>query len=697
MDFRQLNRWIFGVLVVATAGIPFQPQATFGFCQEADPATESAPAIDISGLNFRQMAPRSDKTIFSPLDLPAPTRLRTATGQPGEDYWQQQADYRIDVRLDAENESLHGTERLLYTNNSPQALTYLWMALEQNLFRANSDGSKFTPPGSRFNNRDGFSGGIDIEFVRCGGKDLRLSVYDTVGRVDLDQPVAAQGGQVELEIGWKFNIPDYGVDRMGIRRVDQGKIFQLAQWFPAVCKFDDVHGWNALPYLGQGEFYTEFGNYELAVTAPANHVVCATGSLQNPEEVLNEKQLRLWTLAHGSKTSVVIRGEEELGQPPAADAPAKTWRFRAENVRTCAWTSSDATIWDAAAIDWGDGQSVLVQSVYPREARAWTESTQMLRHSILHYSQQWFRYPYPVATNVNGNVGGMEYPMIIFCGGDNNKRGLFGVTSHEIGHNWFPMTVNTDERRFAWMDEGFNTFINSYDLLEDYETQVNGAEPSERRAQFTARGMSRMLGRSEMQPVNLPADQVRPELLGALEYNKTGVTLRMLREVILGPERFDPAFREYIRSWAFKSPQPADFFRCMENGTGADLAWFWRGWLIENCALDQAVVEVVESQRSPRARIQLANLDAMVMPVQLKIEFADGTSFQQDLPVYVWYYANVWTTEIDTQGKTIVKVTVDPNRLLPDANRRNNVWQAPAAEGEVAPAPDNDDAGDDGE
>ena len=688
MNKRQVGWWVF-VLVLA-CGLA---RPGFGR-QEADPAADAERTVDLSQLNFRQMAPRPDKTIFSPLELPAPNRLRTAAGLPGEDYWQQRADYRIEVALDAENESIRGSERVLYTNNSPHDLSYVWITLEQNIFRENSDGSKFTPPGSRFNNRQVFAGGVDVEFVRCGGQELKLSVYDTVGRIELTQPVAARGGQLELEIGWKFNVPDYGVDRMGIRRVEQGKVFQLAQWFPAICKFDDVHGWNTLPYLGQGEFYTDFGTYEVAITAPANHVVCATGALQNPEQVLSESQMRLWTLAHASKATVVIRGEEELGQALPADAPAKTWRFRAENVRSYAWTSSDATIWDAAAIDWGDGQSVLVQSVYPLEARAaWTESTQMLRHSILHYSQQWFRYPYPAATNVNGNVGGMEYPMIIFCGGDSNKRGLFSVTSHEIGHNWFPMTVNTDERRFAWMDEGFNTFINAYDLYEDYQTQVNGAEPPARRAQFSARGISRMLGRSEMQPVDLPADQLRPELLGALAYNKTGVALRMLREVVLGPERFDLAFQEYIRAWAFKSPQPADFFRCMENGAGADLAWFWRGWLTENCALDQGVVDLVESQRSPRARIQLANFDQMVMPVQLQIDFEDGTSLRHDLPVYIWYYTNVWTTEIDTQGKKIVKVTVDPNRILPDSDRRNNVWQAkPADSAPENPPPADEDS-----
>ncbi len=684
---RQFNIFVLGVVAVL-AWSPVKGALTWA--QENDESDQAANEESDAALRYRTLAPRPDKTIFSPLDLPTPNRMRTAAGLPGEDYWQQQADYKIDVTLDAEHDSIAATEHVTYTNNSPYDLPYLWLYLEQNLFRDGSEGSKFTPPGSRFNNRGEFVGGVEIGYVRTGDKDLKLSVYDTVARLDLDKPVAGKGGKVEFDIAWSFNVPDYGVDRMGIRRVKRGKIYEIAQWFPALCKYDDVHGWNTLPYLGQGEFYSEFGNYDVKITSPGDHVVCATGELLNPEEVLSESELQLWKNAHTSKTTVVIRSDEDLGKDDDDDkadskepvAP-KTWHFKAEKVRSYAWTSSAATIWDAAGIDWGDGTSVLVQSVYPREARAaWTESTQMLRNSIMHYSDKWFRYPYPAATTVNGNVGGMEYPMIIFCGGDSNKRGLHSVMSHEIGHNWFPMTVNSDERRFAWMDEGFNTFINTYDRYEDYQANVNGEEPRNRESRVSARSFSRMLGREGMQPINLPADQVRPELLGGLEYSKTSTALRLLRKVIMGPDRFDPAFRAYISGWAFKSPQPADFFRCMENGTGMDLAWFWRGWFMENDDFDQAVVDVTESTRSPRARIQIANKGEMVMPVSLRIEFDDNTSIDDELPVYVWYYTNLWTTEIGTHGKKIVKVTVDPDRVMPDSNRLNNIWRAPKSDDE---------------
>ncbi len=666
------------------------PEAnTVDITEVKKPAEQAAtpPVEDLSRLTYRQPGARADKTIFSPLEMPEPNRMRTATGLPGEDYWQQQADYRIEATLDDVKDSISATAHVTYTNNSPYELPYLWIYLEQNLFREGSDGSKFTPAGSRFNNRTEFAGGVDVDYVRSGDTDLTIRVYDTVARIDLLKPVAGRGGKAEFDIAWKFNIPKYGVDRMGIRSVKKGKIYEIAQWFPCLCKYDDVHGWNTLPYLGQGEFYSEFGSYDVQITAPDGHVVCATGNLKNPDEVLSENQMRLWRLARGSKATVVIRSEEELDKEPEADAPAKSWHFSADKVRTFAWTSSKATIWDAASIDWGDGTSTLVQSVYPGEARgAWVESTQMLRHSILHYSDMWFRYPYPCATNVNGVVGGMEYPMIIFCGGDTDKRGLHGVTSHEIGHNWFPMMVNTDERRFAWMDEGFNTFVNSYDRFEDYDTAVNGAEAKDTARPFSARALGRMLGRNSLQPIGLPADQVRPELLGVLEYNKTGIAMRMLREVVLGPDRFDPAFKEYIDKWAFKSPQPSDFFRCMENGAGTELSWFWRAWFIENAGHDQAVVTVAESKRSPRVSIQVANKDEMVMPVKLRVEFDDGTSIDHNLPVYVWYYSNLWTTEVETHGKKVTKVTVDPDRQMPDANRLNNTWKLAVPEDASMPA-----------
>ena len=645
-------------------------------------ATVAAQESDNSGgpLAYRPMAARADKTIFSALDLPTPNQMRTAAGLPGVDYWQQQADYRMDVVLDTENEAVSAVATVTYTNNSPDPLEFLWLSLEQNVFADESLGGLTTPPGARFNNRQKFEGGYQIEYVRQGDSDLSLKIYDTLGRVDLVEPVAGNGGQIEFQIAWTFKIPEYGIDRLGIRRVNAGTIFQLAQWFPHLCKYDDVHGWNTLPYLGQGEFYSEFGSYDVKITAPRGHVVVATGELVNPQKVLTERQLTQLAFAKSSQQTIVIRSEDELGTAqaaPAGEGPL-TWHYKADQVRSFAWSSSDATIWDAASITWDDGQTVLVQSVYPREARgAWNESTQMLRHSILHYSENWMRYPYPSAINVNGNVGGMEYPMIIFCGGDRNRRGLFGVTSHEIGHNWFPMIVNTDERRHAWMDEGFNTFLNFYDRLEDFDHVVNGAEQPDPLPPFSLRQFARLNADPRVQPVMLPADQIEPNMLGQLAYYKPAAGLRFLREVVVGPERFDTAFRHYTRAWAFKSPQPADFFRCMENGTGMNLDWFWRGWILENLAFDQAILSVRHYRRQNEARIEIGNLREMVMPVFLTVEYDDGTVVDLNLPVQVWNYTDRWTATVPLDGKKVVRVTVDPDRILPDLDPSNNFWQAP--------------------
>jgi hypothetical protein len=279
----------------------------------------------------------------------------------------------------------------------------------------------------------------------------------------------------------------------------------------------------------------------------------------------------------------------------------------------------------------------------------------------------------------------MEYPMIIFCSGDNNARGLHGVTSHEIGHNWFPMVVNSDERRHAWMDEGFNTFINFYDRFEDFNAEVTGEESESPSRRFSLSQFGRFNANPENQPIFLPADQIRPNMLGQLAYFKPAAGLRFLREVVVGPERFDRAFQDYIKAWAYKSPQPADFFRCMENGTGMNLDWFWRGWYLENLKLDQAIARVTESRQGDSVVVQVANLSDMVMPLSVMVQFEDNSEAKVELPVEVWHYTNLWPVRVPTEGKAIKSVVVDPDRLLPDANRRNNTWKpaAPKADGDA--------------
>lgn len=645
---------------------------------------------------------------FTPPPMPEPNACRTATGEPGPAYWQQRCDYAIAATLDENARTITGRESITYTNNSPDPLTHLWFNLEQNLFRPSSDGSHLTRPSQRFGNRDGFDGGFTIGSVEVGGAAATLDVHDTLGRLDLPAPVASRGGQVHVSIAWSFPIPLYGADRMGIDKVRDGDIFEIAQWFPNVCVYDDVHGWNTLPYLGQGEFYTNFGSYDVRLTVPRSHIVAATGVLQNPEEVLTAQQRERLSSARATHESIVIRGKDEVTDPASrplsgstSDTPL-TWHFTADHVRTFAWASSASFLWDACFVPGsgigsdGDptrGQGTLCQSFYPREAaHVWGPqalgggSTQMLRASLEHYGKKWYAYPYPVASNISGIVGGMEYPMIIFCGGGraepdhtnaipsgkDAERGLFGVTTHEIGHNWFPMMVNTDEKRHAWMDEGFNTFMNYYANLERY--------PDILPRRGNARVWAKDNPKPTPQPVDVPADQLVAGSLGRQQYEKTSVGLVLLREGILGPERFDRAFRAYIRRWAFKSPRPWDFFRTMEDVSGEDLDWFWRGWFYENGVLDQAVVAVEQpkvgtAEADGDARATFTNRGQLVMPLVFKVTYEDGTEETRRIPVQAWSSTNTWEAAWDTGGRTIKELVIDPEEEFPDADLKNNVWE----------------------
>ncbi len=630
-------------------------------------------------LDFRAPDPHTGATIFSPLDLPPPNHARTAAGLPGRAYWQQRADYTIAATLDEEKKTISGRVEIAYTNHSPDELSFLWLHLEQNAFRPDSMNSLMRENEGRFGNRNPFQGGFTIGSVKVDGSPATLHVFDTIGRIDLATPLAAArgaggqggpGGSVKVELEYSFVIPDYGADRMGIHESPGGPIFEIAQWFPAVCVYDDVHGWNTLPYLGQGEFYTNIGSFDVALTVPRSHIVAATGELQNPGDVLTAAQRERLNAARKSSETVSIRTAEEVKDPasrPAGEGPL-TWRFKAENVRTFAWATSRALIWDAAGIDWGDGTGVLVQAVFGEDAMPlWHErAVQDLRFAIEHYSKQWFRYPYPSATNVNGVCGGMEYPMIIFCRNRRDPRGLFGVTSHEIGHNWFPMTVSTDERRHAWMDEGFNTFINHYAARERFPDYTGG--------RGNPRELTGFMTQARQQPMDIPADQVMNGRLGQLQYAKPAAALVLLRDFVLGPERFDPAFRRYISAWAFKSPRPADFFRCIENGAGADLAWFWRGWVYGTGTLDQAVAGTDFIDKRGVATITFENRGELVMPVKYRVTYDDGQEERRTLPVEAWYFTNRFTATLDKPGKRVKRVEIDPDGMLPDTDLANNVW-----------------------
>jgi len=624
--------------------------------------TVSALAAQEWQLDERPYGARPSKNIFSPLDLPSPSSMRLASGAPGPDYWQQQVDYEIKASLDPETRMVHGTAHITYTNASPHQLDYIWLNLEQNAFREDSIAAAVgaaTAIGMSETEGDGYL----ISELSSKNKDLDYQVFDTLARVILPKPIEANGGTFEFDIEWDFLIPQNVFRRFGIRDFKKGKVYEVAQWFPAVAVYDDVQGWNTMPYIGSGEFYSNFGTYDVELTVPSNMLVAATGELQNESKVYTKEQVSRLKKARKTRDTVAICSKEEVGtsesRPDGDDT--LTWKYHAENVRTFAWACSTAFILDATTTE--DG--VLVQTVYPEEGLpVWGDATQMLRKAIEGYNERLIPYPYPVATNVLGAEGGMEYPMIIFCRG-RSEGGVFGVTTHEIGHNWFPMMINTDERRHAWMDEGFNTFINGYSNADWYG---EGAENDNDVA-----GFAMFMNDPSQMPVATPPDMLGGMELGLLEYMKTGVGLTLLRETILGPERFDFAFRTYMKRWAFKSPQPADFFRCMEDAAGIDLAWFWRGWFYENASLDQKISGIASPKGLRGARIRVDNLKGLVMPVHLRVVFEDGSVEDVHRPVEIWFQSNRAVIELPGDRK-IAKAILDPDQNFPDTNRGNNEW-----------------------
>lgn len=642
--------------------------------------------------------------IFASLDLPAPSEMRLGSGAPGPDWWQQRADYVIDASVDPEAQRLEATMTITYHNNSPHQLDFVWMSLEQNLFKPDSLGTQSRTPGSVMSTDLGeFDGGFDVPFIKSDGEDLGFNVYDTMARVDLADPIEP-GETVEFEMAFAFNMPPH-LRRMGAEDVEQGTIFEYAQWFPHIAKYDDVNGWNTMPYIGNGEFYTDFGDYEVHITTPREFIVEGTGALQNPYDVLTAEQVQRLEVAKTSDETVVILKADEVGTAasrPEGEGPL-TWSFKAENVRTFAFATSQAFIWDACKADVtnldGTTKTVLCQSFYPKEAEAWYHdrpfpmadettkpggSSQYIKHAIEFYSDWIFPYPYPEMSNINGPEGGMEYPGIIFCGAKTNDAGLFGVTDHEVGHNWYPMLVNSDERRYMWMDEGFNTFINRYS-----GAAWTGGSGDRRGG---ARALGFVMNADNAQASDTPPDRIWSRWVGSLSYSKPGYALYLLREVVLGPDRFDSAWKTYTNRWAFKHPQPADFFRSMEDAAGMDLAWFWRGWLLSTATLDQSVTDVAQIADG-QSGITLSNMSDMVMPVIMDVTYDDGAVERMRLPVDIWGSADVWRVPVSTGDRSIVKVQIDPDTLYPDFDLGNNVWEAPvveeeedAAEGEVASA-----------
>jgi hypothetical protein len=553
---------------------------------------------------------------------------------------------------------------------------------EQNLFKLDSRGTMIVPlAGSRnWGRGQVFDAGYKIKSIKMlnakgPATDVKFLVTDTRMQLFLPKDVAANGGQVKLKIEYSFIEPDYGSDRTGIQKTKNGKIFQIAQWYPRMCVYDDIMGWNTVPYTGPGEFYLEYGDFDLSITAPANHIVLASGELQNPQEVYTPEQLKRWAQAEKSESTVVIRTAAEVTQASSRPAGKKelTWHFKIKNARDASWSSSASFIIDAAKMDLPSGKKSIAISAYPVESDgndAWGRSTEYVKKSIEYNSAKWFEFPYPAATAVAGNVGGMEYPGIVFCGYKAKKAQLWGVNDHEFGHTWFPMIVGSNERLYGWMDEGFNTFINTLSTAD-----FNKGEYANKRVP-NLHNIAKGITGGTLEPIMSQPANLKEGNTGLLLYFKPSIGLVLLREQVLGPERFDFAFKTYINRWAFKHPTPDDFFRTMENASGENLQWFWRGWFMNNWKLDVAVSDVkyVNNDATKGALITIDNLEKMAMPVTLEIKTVSGKTDRVKLPVEIWERNNSWTFKYPSTEE-IESVTYDPDNAMPDNNAANNVWK----------------------
>ena len=610
------------------------------------------------------------------------TSTRSASGQPGPEYWQNRADYKLLAKLDEDKNEITGTAVITYTNNSPDKMDFVWITLEQNLFKSDSRGNAIIPIEGSRNGAQGqiFDGGNKIKSVKVidekkgviAEKDIKYLINDTRMQVFLPQELKSNGGVVKIKIDFSFISPNEGSDRMGLVKTKNGKIFTVAQWYPRMCVYDDVQGWNTDPYLGASEFYLEYGDFDVSITVPSNHFVLCSGELQNPLDVYNAEQQKRWAQAKNSDKTVLIRSSADiLASSNSISKSTRTWRFKIKNARDVSWASSASFIIDAAKINLPSGKKSLAISAYPIESDgndAWASSTEYTKAVIENYSKRWFEYPYPVASNVAGIVGGMEYPGIVFCDYKSKGKSLWGVTDHEFGHTWFPMVVGSNERLFGWMDEGFNEFINSISSIDfnNGEFKIDAIDYHEDAETFT---------KQSLEPVMSTPDNMKEANMGTLLYFKPSAALIILREQILGKERFDLAFRTYIERWAYKHPQPDDFFRTIENVSGENLCWFWRGLFINNWKLDQGInsIKYVENDPKLGVYIKIKNFDKMAMPAILDIKTKSGKVTRVNLPVEIWQRNIDWTFK-HSSVEEIESITLDPGHVFPDCNESNNTW-----------------------
>ena len=617
---------------------------------------------------------------FAPFVYPqSANAFRTSSGRPGPLFWQNRADYQIKATLDPASRKLSGEEVITYANHSPDELDVLWLQVEQNRYRTDARGAF---GGGKFPKE--FTDGEHIASVSVEGADGKLQkadwvIADTRMQIRLPQPLKAHDGTLRVHISYSYTVPGEFGGRTDVNASKNGDIFEIAQWYPRMCVYDDLRGWTTDPYLNN-EFYLEYGDYDYSVTVPWDMLVVGSGELLNPQDVLTKTELQRLDKARHSDATVMIRSPDEVNDPNTRpkQSGTLTWHFRIQNSRDAVFGASKAYVWDAARINLPNGKTALAESAYPVESAgngAWGRATEYVKASTEYFSKQWYPYPYPVAINEAGTAGGMEYPSITFDSKEAKGSDLHALIAHEIGHTWFPMIVGTDERRNAWMDEGFNTFIDVYEA-----DAFNHGEYAPKRDPEYAPGhgnpadeIVKVLTDPDAPPLLTRADQIREKYRHPVTYFKSAYGLVLLREQILGPERFDPAFRQYIQTWAYKHPSPSDFFRFMESETGEDLGWFWRGWYENNWKLDLAVqnVTAVDGDWRKGALVTVANLDKLVMPATLEVVYTDGSKQDIRVPVETWMEHRSYDIRVDGD-KPVKSATIDPAHAIPDVDRSNN-------------------------
>jgi len=690
------------------------------------------------------------------LDPPSP--YRTASGAPGAEYWQQRADYKITAEIDENRNILIGQESVKYYNNSPDELKFLWIQLEQNVNKkGNEDFSRLG--GGLSNNTNSqniqyllrpidFPAGTNISYVKDkNGKDLKFILNNTMMRVDLEKPLKPNE-TFSFSIAWQNHITDrskFRLSREGYEYFpkDDNKVFLLGHWFPRMAVYNDTEGWQNKQFQRLGEFALEFGNYEVEITVPSDHIVAGTGSLVNEKEVLSKKQIERLDKARNSYNTpiMIVTPAEATENENKKSKKKKTWRFKAENVRDVAFASSRKFIWDAQAVKL-PSNTVMAMSFYPNEGLpTWSEeSTLAVKNALEVYSAATFDYPYPVAISVNTSNIGMEFPMISFNGGrpvngqmsDRAKDGMVGTIVHEVGHNWFPMIVSSDERKWMWMDEGLNTFLNERTMKERYS--------SPQYANFKPKDIIPYMKGSQttMRPIMTTSDSELLTQIGSNFYRKPTVGLQILRESIIGKELFDIAFKEYANRWKYKHPNPSDLFRTLEDGTAVDLDWFWKGWFFttENVDIELSDAEwftvknenknvekkikkggstkisgnskanngkdfnngpsEINLQNTPDAaygqflsrlnedeirenladknlyELTFKNNGGLVMPIIIEWTFADGSVEIDRVPAEIWRHNELEVKKAFLKDKEVVKIVLDPNQELADVDESNN-------------------------